>query len=393
MAWRMRRQHLLERATPAGLVDVVARMGGLHAQVMSSVELSLGARVDGLALEDVREALWGQRTLVKLWAMRGTLHVLPARDLGVWLAALGTYRDGWPMYSMHDPLMHELAELVGHALRGRLLTRLELAAEVSRLSGSVAAGESLQGGWGGALKPASFLGRLCFAPSAGQRVRFTHPDTWIGAAPVRPAEDAAMAEIVRRFLGAYGPATPVDLAGWWGATRREATRMLALVEDQVTEVDVEGEPYWMLADQVAKLAATEPSEVVRLLPGFDQWTVCASRRVGPRSRPGPGTPALDPRHRTRIYRLQGWVSPVLLVDGRIEGVWRHERKGRRLLVDVETFRRLPRRTRESIGAETDRLAAFLGGVPELTFTSGCPPDRLLRLSSSGGRQCGVDEER
>lgn len=309
LAWRMRRQHLLERATPAGLVDVVARMGGLHAQVMSSVELSLGARVDGLALEDVREALWGQRTLVKLWAMRGTLHVLPARDLGVWLAALGTYRDGWPMYSMHDPLMHELAELVGHALRGRLLTRLELAAEVSRLSGSVAAGESLQGGWGGALKPASFLGRLCFAPSAGQRVRFTHPDTWIGAAPVRPAEDAAMAEIVRRFLGAYGPATPVDLAGWWGATRREATRMLALVEDQVTEVDVEGEPYWMLADQVAKLAATEPSEVVRLLPGFDQWTVCASRRVGPRSRPGPGTPALDPRHRTRIYRCRAGCLP------------------------------------------------------------------------------------
>ncbi|NYH91216.1 winged helix DNA-binding domain-containing protein [Actinopolymorpha rutila] len=370
LAWRMRRQYLLERATPSALVDVVARIGGLHAQVMSCVELSLWARVDGLTAEDVREALWRQRTLVKLWAMRGTLHVLPARDLGVWLAGLGTYRDGWSMYSMHDPLMHELAETVGHALRGTLLTRAELAAEVGRLSGSIATGESLQGGWGGSLKPASFLGKLCFAPSDGQRVRFTHPDTWIGAAPVRPDEDAAIAEIVRRFLGAYGPATPVDLGGWWGATRREAKRMLALVDDQVTEVDVEGEPYWMLTDQVGELAATEPSEVVRLLPGFDQWTVCASRRVGPRSRPGPGAPALDPRHRTRIYRLQGWVSPVLLVDGRVEGVWRHERKGRRLLVDVETFRRLSRKTRESIEAEAMRLAAFLGGVLELTLTSG-----------------------
>lgn len=96
----------------------------------------------------------------------------------------------------------------------------------------------------------------------------------------------------------------------------------------------------MLADHVAELAATQPTNVVRLLLAFDQWVVCASRRVGPRSRPGPGEPALDPLHRTRIYRLQGWVSPVLPVNGRIEGVWKHKRKGRRLLVEVDVFRRM-----------------------------------------------------
>jgi hypothetical protein len=162
-------------------------------------------------------------------------------------------------------------------------------------------------------------------------------------------------------LSVYGPAKAGDLGPWWGATRQHAERMIAALGSRATQVSVEGEPYWMLANQVASLAATPATRVVRLLPGFDQWVVCASRRVGPRSRAGPGLPALDPAHRTRIYRLQGWVSPVLVVDGRIEGVWKHQRRGRRLHVDVEPFRALPRWTRRPLEAEAERLAAFLGG--------------------------------
>lgn len=119
----------------------------------------------------------------------------------------------------------------------------------------------------------------------------------------------------------------------------------------------------MRTDQVADLSSVAPVEnVVRLLPGFDQWVVCSARRDGYGSRPGPGLPALDPQYRSRIYRLQGWVSPVLLVDGRIEGVWRHERKGSRLEVEVIPFRRLPRRIGRLVEAEAIRLADYVGGA-------------------------------
>ena len=91
LAWRMRRHHLIERAKPAEMLDVVARIGGLHAQVMSSAELTLHARIDGLERDAVAKALWEDRTLVKLWAMRGTLHLLPASELDTWLGALSTY--------------------------------------------------------------------------------------------------------------------------------------------------------------------------------------------------------------------------------------------------------------------------------------------------------------
>lgn len=362
LAWRMRRQYLLDRASAADLVDVIDRMSGLHAQVMSSVELALCARIDGLTRETVQDALWRKRTLVKLWAMRKTLHVFPSANLGLWLAGLGTYRDGPAWYGLRDPLMLELADLIGKALHNRMLTRTELADEVGRLSGSTVKREAMYGSWGGHLKPASFFGRLCFGPSDGQRVRFTHPDTWLPVRPEPAGPDGALATIARRYLSVYGPASPAELGAWWGVGRTAASRMLATLGETATVVRVEGEPYWMPAEQVGDLASTTPTAgVVRLLPAFDQWVMCAGRRDGGGSRPGPGEPALDPACRTRVYRQQGWVSPVLLVDGRMEGVWKHRRKGRRLEVEIDPFGKLPRSTREAIEPEAERLAAYLGG--------------------------------
>jgi winged helix DNA-binding protein len=111
---------------------------------------------------------------------------------------------------------------------------------------------------------------------------------------------------------------------------------------------------------VAEAAEATPGNIVRLLPGFDQWVVGASRTA----------PAqLDPEHKARVYRPQGWLSPVLLVNGRMEGVWRHERKGRRLIVELEPFGRLPRWARTQAEREASRLADFLGGELSLSWTA------------------------
>ena len=92
MAWRLRRHQLGERAPAEAMLEVTARIAGLHAQVMSSAELTLWARLDGLEPDAVRRALWEERTLVKTWAMRGTLHLLPAAELPLWQAARSTTR-------------------------------------------------------------------------------------------------------------------------------------------------------------------------------------------------------------------------------------------------------------------------------------------------------------
>ena len=119
---------------------------------------------------------------------------------------------------------------------------------------------------------------------------------------------------------------------------------------------MEGESLWMLAADAGEAAGIGSASGVRLLPAFDQYVVAATLQA---------EHFLPGDFRDRIYRPQGWLSPVLLVDGVMAGVWRHERKGRRLEVTVEPFRKVSRAVRTAAEGEAERLAAYLGG--DLSF--------------------------
>src|SRR3954453_8805057 len=93
LAWRLCRQHLDRRAPRAAMLAAVADICGLQAQVMSSAELTVWARVEGLEADAVSRALWDDRSLVKTWAMRGTLHLLPSAELPLWVAARGVLKE------------------------------------------------------------------------------------------------------------------------------------------------------------------------------------------------------------------------------------------------------------------------------------------------------------
>lgn len=358
VAWRMRRHYLVDRASPKQIVDVVDRLRGLHAQVMSSVDLALWARIEGLKREHVTDALWKKRTLVRMWAMRATLHVLPAADLGTWIGGLSIWKPGvWPL---KDPGALPVARYIDQALRGKTLNRTELAEAVAKLGATARMIEAMLGSWSSSLRYASFVGSLCFAPAEGAEGRFTHPATWLRKAPAKIASEKAFDRLTTGYLAAYGPATAHDLGPrWWGVNQGEAKRRFAAVGDQATQVTIEGKKYWMLTKDVADLAATEPVEdVARLLPAFDQWTVSASRRV----------PAfVSPKYHQRIYRLQGWVSPVVLVNGRMMGTWKHEQKGQVVSVEIEPFEKLPRWAHAQIEEEAERLAVFLDADLKLSI--------------------------
>ena len=92
MAWRAARHHLDERVPAKAMLEVADRIAGLHAQVLSSAELTLAARVEDLEPDAIRRALWEERSLVKTWAMRGTLHLLPSAEFPLWQAARSTTR-------------------------------------------------------------------------------------------------------------------------------------------------------------------------------------------------------------------------------------------------------------------------------------------------------------
>jgi hypothetical protein len=363
MAWRLRRHQLEERAPADAMLEVTARIAGLHAQVMSSAELTLWARLDGVEPDAVQRALWQDRTLVKTWAMRGTLHLLPAAELPLWQAARSTTRlweaGSWLRgFGVTREELAQLLDAVGEALDGRMLTREELAGEVARLTGSPKLGDKLRERWGALLKPAAALGRLCFAPSKGQQVRFTRSDSWLGRWEQHDPEQALL-EVFRRFLAASGPVTREDVTRWWGVpSAAQVQKRIERLGEEVTVVDVDGTSAYLLAADAGGLAAATPSRSVRLLPAFDQYVVTATRQAEHLT-PGP--------FKDRIYRPQGWLSPVLLVGGRMDGTWRQEAKGRRLLVTIEPFTTMTGWARRAAEGEAERLAARSGAELELAF--------------------------
>lgn len=349
------------------MLAVASRLCGLHAQVMSCAELTLWARVNGLRRGAVSDALWRDRTLVKTWAMRGTLHLLPSSELPLWHGALRTSRrylspTRWLKY--FGITIEELArftDAIAVALDGCAMTREELMRQAGRIAGSEALGANVESSWGTILKPAAFEGHLCFAPSVGQRVRFTRPQTWLDRPLPEMDAHLATAAVTRRFLAAYGPATYRDLARWWGgggvATARD---WIAALNEEAVAVEVGGRPAWMLAADAREIRQVGPIRSVRLLPGFDQYVVAASHHA---------EELLPGDFRARVYRPQGWISPVLLVNGFMQGTWRHEIKRDRVQVLVEPFLKTPAWVRREAEKEAERLALFYGCKLDFRWTN------------------------
>jgi hypothetical protein len=332
---------------------MVADICGLHAQVMSGAELAAAVRLEGLARGTVATALWEERRLVKTWAMRGTLHLLLAEELPLYVAALSNRRFDLdrPWLKYHGVTAAEVAALgdaVGKALDGWQLTREELGREVVRSLGDSKFEALLASGWGAVLKPVAFQGMLCFGPSEGNRVTFVRPDQWIGAFDL-PDPMESLREMARRYLAAYGPARLEDFARWWGVTPK-VVRPVFEAGDGWAQVEVDGTKAWAVTGAPTRQAKTD-GPVVRLLPLFDPYTVAVRR--------GPDRPLTGPE-KDLVYRKAGWISPVLLVDGEIAGVWEHTEAKGEARVEIRPFTPLEDEVAARAAGEASRLGAHLG---------------------------------
>jgi hypothetical protein len=354
-AFRLERQFVSTRAHRGTAVETARRLCGVHAQVMSSADLILWARVEGHEAGALARLLLEKRSLVKTWLMRGTLHLVPADDLPLYVGALdnrGEYRDGWLRgFEVTAVQMERLIEAVGTALDGEPLTREELVAAVTPRVGKALAGR-LRASWGDLLKPVARRGLLCSGPSRGQNVTFIRPERWLAGWREPPGRAEARAELLRRFLAAYGPATAGDFERWFGTTRRLKEPWQALDGDLA---EVEPQTFVLDADH-GSLKAARAWRGTRLLPGFDPYVLYPLS-----ARPVP------PASRDRVYRTAGWVSPTVIERGRVVGVWEPRRRGRAVTVRVAPFAKLAERTRTAVSREAAAVAAHLGGELDLAF--------------------------
>jgi hypothetical protein len=351
-AFRLERHHLVRRAAMQELTRVVGEIGGVHAQVMSAAELQTGVRVD-CRVEDVRDALWKRKTLVKTWLMRGTLHLVPAEDLPLFTAAMRTHlmrtRNSWLKYvQLSEPEFLALVNAIGEALNGQVLTREELVEKVAR-GRPEHIRQVMRSGWGMILKPVARGGLLCFGPSRGQSVTFVRPQQWLSAwRDVDP--DEALLEVARRYLRAYGPATKQDFSRWWGQWSGVGKAAWSGLSDELVPVAVEGRHADLLASDVQRIAKQPVEESVQLLPAFDPYLMGHTRRDH----------IVEAANLSKVSRTAGWISAVVLVDGQVAGTWTHVAPKDTLRITVEPFRRLSAKTKAEVRRRADSLAETLG---------------------------------
>ncbi|MFE7040874.1 winged helix DNA-binding domain-containing protein [Streptomyces atratus] len=359
-ARRMERQGL---AAPVHLApaDVVGALPAAHAQVLSAAELSVGLRTAGATRTDVREALWTERTLVKTHGPRGTVHLLPMTELPMWTGALSAVpagRNPLPEGVRMTPEQTEaVLAAIADALTGAELTVDELSDAVVDRAGAWAgdrvmpAFQDMWPRWRQVMHLAGHRGALCFAPGRGRKVTYTRPD----AVPLDGPK--ALARLVRRYLYAYGPATPQHFAKWLAAPKRWAAELFTgmAARGEIEEVAYEGVPAWLVAGDTA--FPVEPVRGVRLLPYFDAYLIASQ----PRRNLFPGV-----AYTRALAGGQAGNFPVLLIDGAVAGVWHQRRSGRRIAVTVEPLSPLTAGQLRGLEEQVARVGEVLEGRPELT---------------------------
>ncbi len=364
-ALRLRRQHLDEAAPRGAFLDIVRAHVGIQAQVMSSAELALGTRVAGLTREHVASALWRDRELVKTWARRGTLHLVGADELPELVAALGTrlnwLKPVWLRYfGVTADQMRRLQDAIDEVLSDRPMTRAALAEALATNLGDPAFAGKVTGSWGTFLKPAAGRGFLCFGPDDGRIVTFVNPAPWLGREMPAP-DPGAIGAVIERHLAAFPGSMKGELARWWGVSPGELRAPLTALGDRLTVVDVEGTKAYARTADLDELTAAEPAGSIRLLGGFDPYTLSLQKEA---------EPLLPLARRPLVSREAGWISAVVLEGGRVIGTWRHALGPKRTRIDLAPWQRLARAERVAVEVEAARVAALLApGVPLETIVA------------------------
>ena len=364
-AWRVERQ-LLGRTKAATPVEVATTLVGVQAQVTSSAALAIALRSKGRAGRpasvDATARALADRKLVRSWAMRGTLHLFAADDVPTVAAALGR-REMWRRpawlrwFGVSEKEMERLIDTIGEVLDdGVPRTRAELSVEVGGRMGE-RAGKLLLGSWGSALKIASDHNYLVQSAEEGSGVRFVRASRWIDSwRDERP--DEALAKLVERYLAAYGPATDRELRRWWGVA--VVSMMKPAIEslgDALTQVEVDGVRALVRTGDIDAIESTRPRKRdVHLVGGFDPFIVGAGLREQ----------LIPAKHLKRVSRTAGWISPVVLVDGVVAGVWDWTTARGTIHITVEPFLNVS----AGLRAPITRAAGRIGSVQGLDVTVG-----------------------
>jgi hypothetical protein len=355
-------------ARTAGIVAAARAVCGAQAQDAPAAALSLRARIDsatGVTAPDIERVRMDDRALVRTWLMRGTIHLVTTADLPLLLPLVGPHfaqrgRQRRLQLGLDDATAERgVAALCAALAAEGPLTREALRARLVQ-RGIPAEGQALVH----LAQLAALQGHVCFGPGAGRQSTFVLLRDWLEAPVCRavaqpPPQADALAELARRYLNAFGPARPEDLAAWSGLPISQVRAGWARVERDLVEVVVPpaaGGHAWILASHAGRLAEVtqatrgESAERVALLAAWDAYL------MGYRSR----ALAVGSADVGRVVASGGMIYPTVTVEGRIAAIWRAQQRRRQLTVTLEPLELLSACVCQGVEQEARDVARFLG---------------------------------
>jgi hypothetical protein len=328
--------------------DVVAWLGAIQAQDYLGALWAVGLRTRNATEATIERAL-ADRTIVRTWPMRGTLHFVAAPDAR-WIPELLTprmierARGRRRELELDDAILARGKELFIKALQcGKQLPRDAMYQVLEAANISTAGGRGLH-----IVGELAQTGLLCFGAREGKRHTFALLDEWAPAAK-SIERAAALAEIARRYFTSHGPATLQDFMWWSGLTIADARAGLEMVKSHFVQEVVADQTYWLPASMPS---AGQPAPAGHLLPAYDECTVAYKDRSA----------VLNPAFALFEHSRDGILNPTMVVDGQVVGTWKRTLKRDGVVITPRPFGTLTNRESSAIAAAAHRYGEFLGAA-------------------------------
>lgn len=326
--------------------ELVSTLGAMQAQDYAGGLWAVGLRLPNATLADVEQALQ-QRSIVRTWPLRGTLHLVAAGDLG-WMLDLLSARvlkvaaRREQQLGLDAATFRKVEQVFVRALEGgRQCTRDGLAQALTQANISPENGRLYH-----CLLYLALHQCICFAVPEGKQPTFALLDEWLPKR-LKLEPDQALAELASRYFRSHGPATQQDLMRWAKLGAAEAKRGIASAEG-IAELTIAGTRYWTAADQEPPNAAARGTF---LLPGFDEYILGYGDR----------TAILDQEHAHKIVPgANGVFRPTIVHGGKVLGTWKADAGKQTVRLSASPFAASSAAQQRAFATAARRYAAFLG---------------------------------
>lgn len=375
--WYRLAAHHLDKRYPPSQLEEAAGVCGLQNSPPGAWETALFTRLEGCPAARLRAALEEEKSLLQAWSYRGAPVVFPEKESAVFLQALAARPGEEPwIYTRGVTLALDYLgmdwdralDLVRRAVRcleGRTIRSKE---ELDRVLAAEAAAELPPAQWqkwnaptlygpperqtvGGAvvsfaLRPCAFLGLVVFGARQSISPTFTSYTRWVGH-PLQP-DARAEAKLVRKFLGAYGPATAADLGNWLGCSPAQAKRLWNTVKEELVPVDKAGKRGWMLQSDLSALEGARPPALpLRLLGAHDPYLDARDRWLL----------LADTALQRKVWKTVANPN-VVLRQGQVAGIWQTRTVRGALEVTFTLFEALSAAETTCLTEMAEQYAAF-----------------------------------